>query len=85
MQSSPSTPAELTSLAKQAKTYSRVAVVMLAGGHFSAAIFDGYGTLQFHMNLKFFFKDCTASWQNVLSFSRLIPHEQDLRQSNVTT
>ncbi|XP_076439741.1 tRNA endonuclease ANKZF1-like isoform X2 [Babylonia areolata] len=43
--SSPNTPAELVSLAEQAKTYTRVAMVMLAGGHFSAAVFDGTGVV----------------------------------------
>ncbi|XP_070211217.1 tRNA endonuclease ANKZF1-like isoform X1 [Littorina saxatilis] len=37
----PNTPAELLSMAEQAKKYSHVAMVMLAGGHFSAAVFDG--------------------------------------------
>ncbi|XP_025094264.1 LOW QUALITY PROTEIN: ankyrin repeat and zinc finger domain-containing protein 1-like [Pomacea canaliculata] len=37
----PSTVAGLLKMALDAVTYSRVAVIMLAGGHFAAAVFDG--------------------------------------------
>ncbi|KAK7473986.1 hypothetical protein BaRGS_00034755 [Batillaria attramentaria] len=39
--SCPTTQAELLSLASKAVDYTRVAVIMLAGGHFAAAVFDG--------------------------------------------
>lgn len=41
-QNPPSTVAGLLKMALDAVTYSRVAVIMLAGGHFAAAVFDGY-------------------------------------------
>lgn len=36
----PATQAELLSMANQALDYTRVAIIMLAGGHFAAAVFD---------------------------------------------